>query len=140
MYKKKIQVGSTHLSLEIDKVLEILLDGVVAEQSESRVMHVPAADLLVEGGEKLLDGGAAVETYDLICAVEEVYRYRVRQRVMVGVLQKNREDLHARGLHLATTVLESSLQRSLAVSCVLAALRSGKSKLWFTKLLINDNL
>lgn len=105
-------------------MLEILLDGVVAEEGEARVVSVPAADLLVQRGQELLDGRAAVEADHLVGAVEEVDGYGVGQRVVVRVLQEDREDLHARGLDLAAAVLQGALQGSLAVRPVLAALRS----------------
>ena len=114
----------TYFSLKIDEMLEILLDRIIAEQRKSAVVYVPAADLLVERGQKLLNGGAAVEADHLVRAVEEVHGYRVRQRVVVRILQQDRKDLHARGLHLATAVLKCPLERPLAVGRVLAAFRS----------------
>lgn len=89
-------------------------------------MYVPTADLLVQGRQKLLDGGAAVETDHLVRAVQEVHRDGMGERVVVRVLQQDRQDFHPRWLDLPAAVLQRPFQSTLAVSRVLSAFRSEK--------------
>lgn len=86
-------------------------------------MNVSATDLLIQGVQELLYRGAAIEAHDLIRAVEKMHRYGMRQRMVVRILHQYRQHLHPRWFHFSTTVLQRSLQSSLAVSRVLATFR-----------------
>lgn len=50
---------------------------------------------------------------------------RMRQRMMIRILQQNRQHLHPRRLRLAAAILQGSLQGPFTVGRVLARLRLG---------------
>lgn len=68
-------------------VLQVLLYGVVAEEREAGRGRLPAAELGAQRVQELLDGGGTIEADHLIGVIEHVHGYRVRQTVMVRVLQ-----------------------------------------------------
>ena len=68
-------------------MVDILLDGVVTEYREAGQDDATTADVQVERLQELADGGGAVEADDMVGPVEHVDGHRVREGVVVRVLQ-----------------------------------------------------
>lgn len=79
-----------YFRLQINEMFKVLLDRIVAEQRESRLMNVSATDLLVQSIQELLYRRTTIEAHNLVGAVQKVYRYRVWQGMMVRILHQYR--------------------------------------------------
>ena len=70
-------------------MVDVLLDGVVTEDREARQDDAPTADVQVERLQELTDGGGPVEAHHVVGPVEHVDGHRVREGVVVRVLQQD---------------------------------------------------
>ena len=118
----------TDLVLLAQAVVDVLLDGVVAEYGEAREDDAATADVEVERLQELADGGGAVEADHVVGPVHHVDGHGVGEGVVVGVLQQDGQNLHAGGLGYAGPVLNAFLQGIGTVGGILPCLGSEMMK------------
>ena len=116
------------LVLLAQAVVDVLLDGVVAEYGEAREDDPTTADVEVERLQELADGGGAVEAHHVVGPVHHVDGHGVGEGVVVGVLQQDGQNLHAGGLGYAGPVLNAFLQGIGTVGGILPCLGSEMMK------------